>query len=135
MSDRENLYVCLVAHSSVFNKMNNYAKKQWDEEYKGDYDFSDKNDLQEVSSLFFADYEIANELEKKYGKHNTGSYDLEKHINYHNIVQVEKDLFPELVEEWRIALKKLSGKEIQVLNISPENKHNPSKELNEAIIF
>lgn len=135
MLDRENIYVCLVCPNSVFTKMNNYAKKQWGEEYKGDYDFSVKKDLQEVSALFFADYELADELEKKYGKHNTGSYELEKHINYHNIVQVEKDLFPEFIEQWKLTLKKLSGKEVQVLNIIPANKHNPSKELNEAIIF
>lgn len=135
MLDIENMYVCIACHSSVFNKMNNYAKKQWGEDYKENYDFLQKKDLQEVTSLFFADYELSNEIEKNYGKHNTGNYDLETHINLHNIVQVENEKFSEFIEEWKKLLKKLSGKEVQLFQFKPENKHNPSKELNESKIF
>lgn len=115
--------------------MNSYAKKNWAEDYKGDYNFSNKENLQKVATLFFADYEIRDELEKKYGKHDTGAYELNKNISFHNMVQVEKDNFSELLESWKLTLEKLSGKPVQKLIISPENKHNPSKEFNEITMF
>ena len=135
MQNTEGMYMCLACHNSIFNRINNYAKKQWGEEYKEKYDFSQKKDLQEMTSLFFADYEPVNKIEEIYGKHTRGAYDLDSHINLHNIVQLEKEKFLELIQEWKIVLTKLSGKQVQLLDFKPENKHNPSKELNEAKIF